>query len=62
MSESPQANEICKAVNLDVCKIPFDIYHQQVQEGNLIYNITKCWSEVAYFQIGDNPGRNEPST
>lgn len=62
LSESPQAYEICKAVNSDACKILFDIYHQQVQEGNLIPNINKCWSEIAYFQIGDNPGRNEPST
>ncbi|MBS1576927.1 MAG: xylose isomerase, partial [Bacteroidetes bacterium] len=21
-----------------------------------------CWDEIAYFQIGDNPGRNEPTT
>ena len=21
-----------------------------------------AWSEVGYFQIGDNPGRNEPTT
>ena len=40
----------------------FDIYHQQIQEGNLLPNIEKCWDEIAYFQIGDNPGRNEPTT
>ena len=40
----------------------FDIYHQQIQEGNLIPNIEACWDEIAYFQIGDNPGRNEPNT
>ncbi|MDZ4702867.1 MAG: xylose isomerase, partial [Saprospiraceae bacterium] len=21
-----------------------------------------AWSEIAYFQVGDNPGRNEPTT
>ena len=62
LTESPQAYEICKAVNSESCKILFDIYHQQIQEGNLIPNIQKCWEEIAYFQIGDNPGRNEPST
>jgi len=25
-------------------------------------NIDRNWEEIAYFQIGDNPGRNEPST
>ena len=60
LTESPQANSICKAVGSTSCKILFDIYHQQIQEGNLIPNIESCWDEIAYFQIGDNPGRNEP--
>ena len=62
LTESPQAFRICKAVNSKSCKILFDIYHQQIQEGNLIPNIEKCWSEIEYFQIGDNPGRKEPTT
>ncbi len=62
LTRSPQAYQICKAVNSPSCKILFDIYHQQIQEGNLIPNIEACWDEIAYFQIGDNPGRNEPTT
>jgi hydroxypyruvate isomerase len=62
LSESPQAYAICKSVNSPSCKILFDIYHQQIQEGNLLPNIEKCWDEIAYFQIGDNPGRKEPTT
>jgi hydroxypyruvate isomerase len=34
----------------------------QRTEGNVINNIDKTWNEIAYFQIGDNPGRNEPTT
>ena len=62
LTESPQAYEICKAVDSKSCKILFDIYHQQIQEGNLIPNIDSCWDEISYFQIGDNPGRKEPTT
>jgi hydroxypyruvate isomerase len=62
LTESPQAYEICKSVDSPSCKILFDIYHQQIQEGNLLPNIDKCWNEIAYFQIGDNPGRKEPTT
>lgn len=62
LSESPQAYEICRTVGSPSCKILFDIYHQQIQEGNLIPNIENCWDEIAYFQIGDNPGRNEPTS
>ena len=59
---SPQAYAICKAVDSPSCKILFDIYHQQITEGNLIKNIDHCWEEIAYFQAGDNPGRKEPGT
>ena len=62
LSEIPQAYEICRAVNSPSCKILFDIYHQQISEGNLIPNINKSWEEIGYFQIGDNPGRKEPTT
>ena len=62
LSKIPQAYQICRAVNSPACKILFDIYHQQIHEGNLIPNMDKAWSEIAYFQIGDNPGRNEPGT
>jgi len=62
LERSDQAYAICKAVNSPSCKILFDIYHQQITEGNLIPNIEKCWDEIGYFQIGDNPGRKEPGT
>lgn len=58
----PQAFLVCKAVNSPSCKILFDIYHQQISEGNLIPNIDMAWDEVGYFQTGDNPGRKEPGT
>ena len=54
--------EICKSVGSPACKILDDLYHQQITEGNLIPNIDAAWSEIAYFQIGDNPGRKEPTT
>ncbi len=62
LTKSPQAYEICKAVDSPACKILFDIYHQQIQEGNLIPNMEASWDEIAYVQIGDNPGRKEPTT
>ncbi|HVM89510.1 MAG TPA: TIM barrel protein [Puia sp.] len=57
-----QAYAICKAVNSPSCKILFDMYHIQRNCGNLIHHIDWAWDEIAYFQIGNNPGRNEPGT
>ncbi|MBD1434447.1 TIM barrel protein [Sphingobacterium sp. DN00404] len=57
-----QTYEICKAVGSPSCKILYDAYHQQKNEGNLINLMNICWSEIAYIQVGDNPGRKEPTT
>lgn len=62
LERSDQAYALCKAVDSPSCKILFDIYHQQITEGNLIPNIERCWDEIGYFQAGDNPGRKEPGT
>lgn len=57
-----QTFAICKSVRSPACKILFDMYHMQRNEGDLIQNIDRAWEEIAYFQIGDNPGRKEPNT
>lgn len=62
LTKIPQAYAICKAVNSPSCKILDDLYHQQISEGNLIPNMDKAWGQIGYFQVGDNPGRNEPTT
>lgn len=62
LAKMAHAYEICRAVDSPSCKILADLYHQQITEGNLIPNIDRCWDEIAYFQVGDNPGRREPGT
>jgi hydroxypyruvate isomerase len=59
---SDQAYTICRAVDSPSCKILYDMYHMQRNEGDIVAHIDHCWSEIAYFQIGDNPGRKEPGT
>ena len=62
LKQVPQAFQICRAVASPSCKILDDLYHMQIQEGNLIPDMDMAWSEIAYFQVGDNPGRKEPTT
>lgn len=62
LTDVPQAYLICKAVGSPACKILYDMYHAQIQGGNIIPYIDQAWDETAYFQIGDNPGRKEPTT
>jgi len=62
LRNSDQAYMMCKSINSSSCKILFDMYHMQRNEGNMINNIDRAWEEIGYFQIGDNPGRKEPGT
>lgn len=62
VASNATAYALCKAVASPSLKVLFDIYHTQINEGNIIPNIDLCWSEIAYFQTGDTPGRNEPGT
>ncbi|MEM7374615.1 MAG: TIM barrel protein [Bacteroidota bacterium] len=62
LTKMAQGYALCKGVDSPSCKILCDLYHQQIQEGNLIPNIDNSYEEIGYFQIGDNPGRKEPTT
>jgi hydroxypyruvate isomerase len=59
---SDHAADIISRVNHPNVRILFDIYHQQISEGNLINHIHKHWNWIGYFQVGDVPCRKEPGT
>lgn len=59
---SEHAGEIIAGVNHPQVKILFDMYHQQISEGNIINHIDQYWDLIGYFQSGDVPGRREPYT
>jgi len=57
---SAEAFDIVREVNSPEIKILFDIYHQQISEGNLITNITNNIDLIGHFHVAGNPGRREP--
>jgi hydroxypyruvate isomerase len=59
---SEHAGEVIGGVNHPQVKILFDMYHQQISEGNIINHIHQYWDLIGYFQTGDVPGRKEPYT
>jgi hydroxypyruvate isomerase len=61
-THTSQGYMIARAVNSPSCKLLYDMYHQQITEGHIIPNMNAAWDEIAYLQVGDNPGRNEPGT
>jgi hydroxypyruvate isomerase len=59
---SAPAIEICREVGSSHVRINWDLYHMQISEGDLCGHIEEGWDYIGYFQLADNPGRNEPGT
>lgn len=62
MQTIAQGYAVARGANSPAVKILADLYHEQIQSGNLIPTLDSCWNEIGYLQFGDNPGRNEPMT
>ena len=56
---SHEAFEIVDKVGSGNVKVLYDIYHQQIMEGNLISTIRNNIDKIGYFHAAGNPGRNE---
>lgn len=59
LSGSDEAVRILKAVGSDNVKMLFDIYHQQITEGDLIRRIKEYLPYIGHFHAAGNPGRHE---
>ena len=62
LPSSYEAFEICNEVGSPYVKVLYDIYHQQISEGNIIPTIRKYFDLIGHFHVADVPGRHEPGT
>ena len=62
LDSSYEAFAIIEEVGSPAVKLLFDVYHQQISNGNLIDTIRKFGHLVGHYHIADVPGRNEPGT
>lgn len=58
----PQAYSLARSADSFSIKILYDFYHVQIEEGNLLPTLDYAYDEIGYVQIGDTPGRKEPTT
>ena len=56
---SSEAFDIVREADCDFVKIVFDIYHQQISEGNIIPNIVNNLDLIAHLHCAGHPGRHE---
>lgn len=53
---------LMKEVDHPNVRLLFDLYHEQVEVGNVIRTALAAMPYVRVFHVADNPGRNEPGT
>ena len=51
--------ELCKRISSENFKLLFDIYHMQIQEGDIIRNIRDYHQYIAHYHTGGIPERHE---
>lgn len=51
--------ELVKRVSSENFKLLYDIYHMQIDEGDVIRTITDNHQHIAHYHTGGVPGRNE---
>lgn len=61
LARSDEAFSIIDEVGSEYVKVLFDIYHQQITEGNLINTIRSNAARIGHFHAAGHPGRHELS-
>lgn len=62
LNGSADALRICREIDSPHVKINWDLYHMQIEEGDLVGHLSEGIDQIGYVQLADHPGRNEPGT
>lgn len=62
LTDIDEAISIIEEVGADRVGLQFDIYHRQVQRGDIARAFERSLAYIAHVQIADNPGRHEPGS
>jgi len=54
--------EICRLIASERLKILYDVYHMQLNEGNICDTLTEYIDQIGHVHVADAPGRHEPGT
>ena len=62
VSSASEGIEILEVVDSPNVKLLYDIYHEQIMEGDVIRTFRKYVDRIGHIHVADNPGRHEPGT
>ena len=62
LSTSAEGLELVDEVGSPNVRLLFDIYHQQITEGNVTQNLVRDIDRIGHIHVADVPGRHEPGS
>ncbi|MGE5204246.1 MAG: hydroxypyruvate isomerase family protein [Chlamydiota bacterium] len=62
LTSSREGFEIVRKVNHPKVRFLYDLYHEQIAEGNLIETLEKNFAQLGLVHVADVPGRHQPGT
>ncbi|MEF8853861.1 MAG: TIM barrel protein [Haloarculaceae archaeon] len=62
LTSSSEGFEIVDEVGSERVRLLYDVYHQQITEGNIIQTVTENVDRIGHIHVADVPGRHEPGT
>jgi hydroxypyruvate isomerase len=62
LTSAAEAIEIVRAVSHPQVQFLYDLFHEQIAEGNLIEKLEKNIDVIGLIHVADVPGRHEPGT
>jgi hydroxypyruvate isomerase len=62
LTSAAEAIEVVRQVNHPQVQFLYDIFHEQIAEGNLIEKLEKHIDVIGLIHVADVPGRHEPGT
>ncbi len=62
LTTTAESVAVIEEVGSPMVKVLYDVYHQQITEGNLINNIRANIGHIGHIHVGDVPGRKQPGT
>ncbi|MFB6119642.1 MAG: TIM barrel protein [Halobacteriaceae archaeon] len=62
LTTTDRGAELVAAVDSPNVKLLFDVYHQQITEGDVIRRFRRHVDAIGHVHVADNPGRGPPGT
>lgn len=62
LKTTQMAAEITRIIGSPKLKVLYDVYHMQLNEGNICNILSKYHDQLGHIHVADVPGRHEPGT